>query len=81
MARGSGAVALEHAHMYRHRVERLSLDLDLMIARRRADACMPGSPAWDAAMGLVEELEEAVGRLGETSDQGDEPGALAPACN
>jgi hypothetical protein len=44
-------------HMHERRPDPGMLDLDLLIARRRADACTPGSPSWDAAMGLVEELE------------------------
>jgi hypothetical protein len=37
-----------------------SLELDLAIARSRAAEYVPFSPAWDAAMGRVEELEQWV---------------------
>ena len=46
----------------------MSLDLDLMIARRRADACRPGSPSWDAAMGHVDELEAALRQIEQIRD-------------
>jgi hypothetical protein len=54
--------------MYQRRIDRLGIDLDLLIARRRADACTLGSPSWDAAMGLVQELEDALRQIGETAD-------------
>jgi hypothetical protein len=49
-------------------LERTSLDHDLTIARRRADACTAGSPAWDAAMGLVQELEDELRRIEQASE-------------
>lgn len=40
--------------------DRDSLANDLAVARRRAWALTPYSPAWDAAMGIVEDLERAL---------------------
>jgi len=36
---------------------------DLAVARRRAWALTPYSPAWDAAMSMVEDLERALWQL------------------
>jgi hypothetical protein len=44
-------------------LERMSVDHALMVARRRADARIPFSPSWDAAIGLVEDLEREASRL------------------
>jgi hypothetical protein len=44
-------------------LERMSVDHALMVARRRAEARVPFSPAWDAAMGLVEDLEREAFQL------------------
>jgi len=38
----------------------MNLELDLVVARRRAAQSPPFSPAWDAAMAEVEELEREV---------------------
>jgi len=38
-------------------LERMDAEYQLLIARRRAKQCQRGGPAWDAAMGLVDELE------------------------
>ena len=43
-------------------VDRMSIEADLHLARRRASALMPYSPAWDAAMAIVEDLERALWR-------------------
>ncbi|MBI3747546.1 MAG: hypothetical protein HY262_01655 [Chloroflexi bacterium] len=67
--------------MHQRRLDHLSLDLDLLIARRRADACSPGSPSWDAAMGLVQELEEALQELEQAPDVRQEFLTLSPASN
>jgi hypothetical protein len=48
--------------------DRMDLEFQLLIARRRADACTPGSPSWDAAMGLVVELEDELRRLDQPDD-------------
>ena len=58
--------------MYKRRLDQMSRDVDLMIARRRADACTPGSPSWDAAMGLVQELEDEIRQIEATPDAPDE---------
>ena len=67
--------------MHQRRLDRLSLDLDLLIARRRADACLPGSPSWDAAMGLVQELEEALQELERAPETRQDHLVLWPASN
>lgn len=67
--------------MSQRRLDRISLDLDLLIARRRADACTPGSPSWDAAMGLVEDLEDELHQLEEAPDALPERMVLAPSSN
>ena len=43
--------------------EPTTLEYDLMVARRRADALAPGSPSWAAPMEGVDELERAFARL------------------
>lgn len=63
MARGlvtAGPVRLEGHSGTIGRMDRPdpSLELDLAIARSRAAEYVPFSPAWDAAMGRVEELEQ-----------------------
>lgn len=41
----------------------MNVEGDLDIARRRAWALKPFSPAWGAAMAIVEDLERALWRL------------------
>lgn len=43
--------------MYHLRIRELELEHDLIAARRRAGLCLPSSPAWDAAMAMVDDLE------------------------
>lgn len=43
--------------------KRLALELELFSARRRADEYRPFSPAWDAAVAEVEDLERALWRI------------------
>jgi hypothetical protein len=62
-------------------VDHTILDLDLVIARRRADACSPGSPSWDAAMGMVEELEDELRQVDPVSEHLAERLTLAQASN
>jgi hypothetical protein len=50
-------------------VDRLAIESDLAAARRRAEGDTPGSPAWDAAMEWVDDLERALTELSPT-DQG-----------
>jgi hypothetical protein len=45
--------------------KRLALELELFSARRRADEYRPFSPAWDAAVAEVEDLERALWRIEE----------------
>ncbi len=59
----------------------MSIDLDLLVARRRADACTPGSPSWDAAMGLVQELEDEMRRLEQASEAPEDAGVFAQIAN
>jgi hypothetical protein len=51
---------VEAPAMYSPEPDRTAAEYALMVARRRADACSPGGPSWDAAMGLVDDLERAV---------------------
>jgi hypothetical protein len=44
-------------------VERADIVLNLAAARRRAWALTPYSPAWDAAMAIVEDLERVLWRV------------------
>jgi hypothetical protein len=43
--------------MWQQLAERVAIEVDLVRARRRAQAYTPFSPAWDAAMNRVEDLE------------------------
>jgi hypothetical protein len=43
--------------------DRSNLANDLAVARRRAWTLTPYSPAWDAAMAIVEDLERALWQL------------------
>lgn len=52
-------------------IDRLAIESDLAIARRRAEGDMPGSPAWDAAMDWVDDLERTLADLSPT-DQHDQ---------
>ncbi len=49
--------------MWSAMVERMNIAMDLEVARRRAWALTPFSPAWDAAMAIVEDLERALWRV------------------
>ncbi len=49
--------------MYRPNQERMDVEFKLLIAQRRADQCSPSSPSWDAAMGLVDDLESEIRQL------------------
>jgi len=46
--------------MWPPNVARVAIERDLSVARRRARHLTPLSPAWDAAMALVEDLERAL---------------------
>jgi hypothetical protein len=47
--------------------DRAAVELALVVARKRADACSQGGPSWDAAMGLVDDLERALRQFDEPS--------------
>jgi len=49
--------------MYRPKPERIDVEFKLLIAQRRAEQCSPSSPSWDAAMGLVDDLEAEMRQL------------------
>ena len=49
--------------MWTEMVERADVVRNLAAARRRASALMPYSPAWDAAMAIVEDLERVLWRV------------------
>ena len=49
--------------MWQQLAERVSIEINLAAARQRAQADAPFSPAWDAAMAWVEDLERALWRL------------------
>lgn len=49
--------------MYQPTLERMDVEFRLVVARTRAERCSPASPSWDAAMGLVDELEDEISRL------------------
>jgi hypothetical protein len=49
--------------MWPQTVDRVRLEREVSVARIRALALVPFSPAWDTAMDLVEELERALWRL------------------
>jgi hypothetical protein len=70
MSYGSVDVPLraEQSRMHRPELDREAIENALLVARKRADACSPGGPSWDAAMGLVDELEQAVRRLEQPAD-------------
>jgi hypothetical protein len=56
-------VLAEHVSMVQLKLDRMSADYALLLARRRAAAHAPFSPAWDAAMHAVEDCEREAYRL------------------
>jgi hypothetical protein len=44
-------------------LERMDAESRLQDARTRAERCSQASPSWDAAMGLVDELEDEIRQL------------------
>lgn len=50
-------------------VDRVAIECDLAIARRRAEGDTPGSPAWDAAMEWVSDLERALAEQSPTDQR------------
>ena len=55
--------SLENPRVRATTPECMDAEYQLLIARRRAEQCQRGGPAWDAAMGLVDELEAEVRRI------------------
>ena len=55
-----GLPGRESSNMWSTIVDRNIVQSDLDVARRRAWALTPFSPAWDAAMAIVEDLERAL---------------------
>jgi hypothetical protein len=53
----------DHVSMVNLKLDRMSADYALLLARRRAAAHAPFSPAWDAAMNVVEDCEREAYRL------------------
>jgi len=49
--------------------QRLNLELELFSARRRADEYRPFTPAWDAAITEVEDLERCLWGLDQAASQ------------
>jgi hypothetical protein len=50
-------------------VDRRAIENALATARRRAEGDTPGSPAWDAAMEWVDDLEQALAELSPTDQR------------
>jgi hypothetical protein len=59
----------------RHLTERVVTEIDLAAARRRAQVDAPFSPAWDADMARVEDLERALWRLDHAEASSETPAA------
>ena len=49
--------------MWTAMLDRADLAMSLAVARRRAWALTPYSPAWDAAMAIIEDLERVLWRV------------------
>jgi hypothetical protein len=69
--------------MWLQMVDRITIEADLHLARRRAWALTPYSPAWDATMAIVEDLERSLWRLEHPalagSDHRTDEARLSPA--
>ena len=65
--------------MWQQLVDRIAIESDLTTAWRRARELTPFSPAWDAAMGGIEELERELWLLDPVSQSGRDVRAEAPA--
>ena len=64
--------------MFRPDLERMSVEYQLLLAQRRANAATPYSPAWDAAMADVEEWAREAWRLDQIAERLHErPAGLA----
>lgn len=50
-------------------IDRRAIESDLATARRRAEGDTPGSPAWDAAMEWVDDLERTLAELSPTDQR------------
>lgn len=58
-----GESIVNDAFMFHMKLDRMSADYALLLAKRRADRCVHFSPAWDAAMVAVDECEREAFRL------------------
>ena len=66
----------ERSEMSPRTVDRVRLEREVTTARRRALELVPFSPSWDAAMGLVEDLQRALWLLDSMSGGGDQLDAV-----
>ena len=72
----------EGSQVHRPGLQRVNLELDLFSARRRAAQHPPFSPAWDAAMAEVEDLERALWQPdGHSDDSATQPTYAREASN
>jgi hypothetical protein len=55
--------------MWSAMLDRADLAMSLAVARRRAWALTPYSPAWDAAMAIIEDLERVLWRVDHPDDR------------
>ena len=53
-------------------IERIATDIDLAAARRRVESDAPFSPAWQADMARVEDIERALWRLEHPTTEGND---------
>ena len=65
---GAAYAGRETVQMWTEMIDRTRIEADLCVARRRAWALTPYSPAWDAAMAMVEDLERAMSQHDRASD-------------
>ena len=56
--------------------QRLNLELELFSARRRADEYRPFTPAWDAAISDVEDLERCLWGLDQAAGEAIRQGVM-----
>jgi hypothetical protein len=73
-----GRPRLSHAGGVINPNRRVLVEFELATARRRAAEYWPFSPAWDAAMGMVEELERTLALVSRPLAEGP---ALVPVCS
>ena len=69
-----------YADMRNQKLARMDADFALLLARHRAKKQIPFTPAWDAAIRDVEDLEREVFRLA-SAVVGDTPRATIEPCH